>query len=58
MRFHDYLTARALGVALILPGHYSSERFAVEELAEQLAVRWSDVRVAASRRESDPVAWV
>jgi dinuclear metal center YbgI/SA1388 family protein len=58
MRFHDYLTARALGVALILPGHYSSERFAVEELAEQLAGRWSDVRVAASRRESDPVAWV
>jgi dinuclear metal center YbgI/SA1388 family protein len=58
MRFHDYLTAKATGIALILPGHYATERFAVEELAEQLTARWPELQVAASRRESDPVGWV
>jgi dinuclear metal center YbgI/SA1388 family protein len=58
MRFHDYLAARALGMALILPGHYATERFAVEELAQRLAARWPEIESAASRREVDPVAWV
>jgi putative NIF3 family GTP cyclohydrolase 1 type 2 len=58
MRFHDYLAAQAQGVALVLPGHYATERFAVEELAAQLQRRWGDVAVAASRREADPVTWV
>lgn len=58
MRFHDYLAAQALGIGLILPGHYATERFAVEELADRLARRWPDVHVAASRRELDPVTWV
>ena len=25
MRFHDYLTAQAQGLALLLPGHYATE---------------------------------
>ncbi len=58
MRFHDYLTAQAQGLALLLPGHYATERFAVEELARRLQGRWPDLRVWASRRESDPVTWV
>jgi dinuclear metal center YbgI/SA1388 family protein len=57
MRFHDYLAAQALGVGLVLPGHYATERFAVEELAEQLGREWSGVEVWASRREADPVTW-
>jgi putative NIF3 family GTP cyclohydrolase 1 type 2 len=58
MRFHDYLAARTLGVGLVLPGHYATERFAVEELAEKLGREWAGVEVWASRREADPVTWV
>lgn len=58
MRFHDYLTAAARGVALCLPGHYATERFALEELAERLRTRWPDLEVSASQRETDPVRWV
>jgi dinuclear metal center YbgI/SA1388 family protein len=58
MRFHDYLAAQAQGVALILPGHYATERFGLEELAGRLQERWPDVQVWASRRERDPVTWI
>jgi dinuclear metal center YbgI/SA1388 family protein len=58
MRFHDYLAAQSQGVALILPGHYATERFAVEELADRLRQRWAGVDVSASQREADPVTWV
>jgi putative NIF3 family GTP cyclohydrolase 1 type 2 len=58
MRFHDYLAAQAQGVALVLPGHYATERFAVEELADRLRARWDGVEMWASRQETDPVAWV
>jgi dinuclear metal center YbgI/SA1388 family protein len=58
MRFHDYLAAQAQGIALVLPGHYATERFAVEELADRLRRRWDGVHVVASQREADPVTWV
>jgi dinuclear metal center YbgI/SA1388 family protein len=58
MRFHDYLDAQARGVALLLPGHYATERFGVEELAERISRQWPGVTAWASRRESDPVTWV
>ena len=58
MRFHDYLAALATGVGLILPGHYATERFAVEDLADRLRQRWAGLPVAASQREADPVTWV
>ena len=54
-RFHNCLEARALGVALVMVGHYASERPAVEELARRLAVQWRPLRVWASRVETDPV---
>ena len=57
MRFHDYLDARVRGVALLLPGHYATERFGVEDLAERLARQWPESTVWASREESDPVTW-
>jgi putative NIF3 family GTP cyclohydrolase 1 type 2 len=57
-RFHDYLSARSRGVAMILPGHYATERPAVEELAARLAIQFPDVRVWPSRREADPAVWV
>jgi dinuclear metal center YbgI/SA1388 family protein len=56
-RFHTCLEARSLGVALVMVGHYASERPAVEELARRLAVQWRPLRVWASRSESDPVSF-
>jgi putative NIF3 family GTP cyclohydrolase 1 type 2 len=58
MRFHDLLSAEAQGIALVLPGHYATERPAIEELAAWLQVQFPDLRVWASRRETDPAKWV
>jgi dinuclear metal center YbgI/SA1388 family protein len=55
MRFHDYLAAQAGGLALVLPGHYATERCGVEELAGVLRDKWADLEVWASRRERDPI---
>jgi len=54
-RFHACLEARTLGTALVMTGHYASERPAVEELAQQLQAHWSPLKVWASRVETDPV---
>ena len=56
-RFHTCLEAQAAGIGLLLPGHFASERFAVECLAEVLARQFPEVEVWASRRESDPIRW-
>lgn len=58
LRFHDYLHAQAQGMALIIPGHYASERCGVEELAERLRSQWPQLHVWASKREADPVHWI
>jgi dinuclear metal center YbgI/SA1388 family protein len=57
-RFHDHLAAQAQGLALVLPGHYATERCGMEELAERLKAEWPDVAVWASRRERDPSTWI
>jgi dinuclear metal center YbgI/SA1388 family protein len=54
-RFHDYLAAQAQGVALLLPGHYATERFGIEELAQRLQRQWPALHIWPSRREQDPV---
>jgi dinuclear metal center YbgI/SA1388 family protein len=58
VRFHDCLAAQAQGVALLLPGHYATERCGVEELAARLQEKWPELQVWASQREQDPVGWV
>jgi dinuclear metal center YbgI/SA1388 family protein len=55
--FHTCLEAEALGVALILAGHYTSERFAMETLAGNLQAHFAELQIWASRQESDPVRW-
>lgn len=55
---HTYLEAEAIGTALLLPGHYASERFAVEQLADALGRALPELTVWASVREADPVAWL
>jgi putative NIF3 family GTP cyclohydrolase 1 type 2 len=53
--FHTCLEAEASGVALILTGHFASERFGVEWLADHLSAQLPDAEVWASRREADPL---
>jgi dinuclear metal center YbgI/SA1388 family protein len=56
-RFHACLEARVLGVGLILPGHYATERPAMVSLAVKLKTQFSGLDVWASEVESDPVEW-
>lgn len=56
-RFHTCLEAQANDLALVLPGHFASERFALERLAERLGNRFPGITAWASRRESDPIRW-
>jgi putative NIF3 family GTP cyclohydrolase 1 type 2 len=58
MRFHDYLHARAQGIALILPGHYASERCGIEDLAKRLRDQFPELQIWPSERETDPVQWI
>lgn len=55
VRFHEALAARNAGIGLILPGHYATERPAVEELAAQLAAQFPGLNAWPSRVESDPL---
>jgi dinuclear metal center YbgI/SA1388 family protein len=55
VRFHDALAARDANVALILPGHYATERPAVEDLAVRLTADFPGVAAWASRAERDPL---
>ena len=55
--FHTCLEAQATGMALLLPGHFASERFAVEKLAELLREEFGQLKVWAARDEKDPLVW-
>jgi len=52
-RFHACLQADSLGLAMILSGHFASERFAVETLAEKIAAKFPELRCTPSRTERD-----
>jgi dinuclear metal center YbgI/SA1388 family protein len=54
-RFHTALEAQAAGMTMLLLGHYASERFGVEELAQRLTDAFPDVECWASRDEADPI---
>ncbi|MGB7344851.1 MAG: Nif3-like dinuclear metal center hexameric protein [Pirellulaceae bacterium] len=53
--FHTCLEAEAMGIGLGLLGHYWSERFAMERLAESLSGVLPDLTIWPSRREYDPI---
>jgi dinuclear metal center YbgI/SA1388 family protein len=57
-RFHTCLEAEATNIGLLLPGHFASERFAVECLRDILAAQFPELEVWASEQETDPVRWV
>lgn len=53
--FHKCLEARAAGIALVLAGHYATERPAMEYLAAVLAREFPEISASPSRRERDPL---
>lgn len=56
-RFHSLLEARSAGVAMVLLGHFASERPAMEHLASVLSSEFPQLHVAASAAETDPLEW-
>jgi dinuclear metal center YbgI/SA1388 family protein len=55
-RFHECLHARSNDLALVLPGHFASERIGVEELAERMQSAFPALTCSASDAESDPLS--
>ena len=56
--FHTCLEARSMGITLGLLGHFASERFAMERLAERLAEEVDGIEAWASKNECDPIATI
>ena len=56
-RFHGLLEARASGIAMVLLGHFASERPAMEHMASVMAAEFPGIAVEASKSESDPLEW-
>jgi len=54
-RFHFVLDAQTRGISVILPGHYASERPAMEWLARKLETVLPGLTVWPSERELDPL---
>ncbi len=54
-RFHTALAAQAHQVGLLLPGHFASERFAMDRLACELGVVFPDLTIWCAERERDPL---
>jgi dinuclear metal center YbgI/SA1388 family protein len=58
VRFHDCLAAQAQQMALVLPGHYATERCGMEVLADRLCHQFPSLSIWPSRRERDPLTQV
>ncbi|MGE3313716.1 MAG: Nif3-like dinuclear metal center hexameric protein [Planctomycetaceae bacterium] len=54
-RFHSYVEAREIGIALVTAGHYATERPAMERFAKQIESACAGLKVSASSVEQDPV---
>ncbi len=54
--FHACLEAEAYGIGMGLLGHYWSERFAMENLAEVLESQFPELSIWASSSEHDPLS--
>ena len=57
-KYHKALEALEAGLALIVPGHFASERFAMETLAGRIGRVFGDLNVFAAENESDPLEFV
>jgi dinuclear metal center YbgI/SA1388 family protein len=55
---HTCYEAEATGIGLLLAGHYATERFHLEHLAQVLQEQFPQLRVWASRQEREPTVWL
>ncbi len=53
--FHMCLEAQAMGISLLMVGHFASEHFAMQDLAEWLKAAFPTLDVWPSKNEKDPV---
>lgn len=53
--FHNCLEAQAMGVSMLLLGHFASEKFAMAQLVNILRGELDQVEIWTSQREVDPV---
>lgn len=56
--FHTCIAAQSHGIAMILTGHYASERIAVEDLAVELKNKFKKIEFAASEADVSPVSFL
>lgn len=56
--FHTCLEAQAAGIGLLLTGHFASERFGLEVLAERIQQQIGPLNVHCSQAETDPIQWL
>jgi len=56
-RFHACLEAEQLDMAMVLPGHYATERPAMEYLVDVLGQQFLDLTIWSSNTEYDPLRW-
>lgn len=56
--FHTCLEAQASGASLVLLGHFASERFGLENLADRIQSQFANVQCWASANEADPIDWI
>ena len=56
-RFHACLEARSNEIALVIAGHYATERPAMEFLATRLQTEFINLKTWCSNAETDPVNW-
>lgn len=53
--YHQCLEARSLGLAMLMIGHFDSERFSMDVIADSLKVEFPTLEIWASRHERDAV---
>ncbi len=53
--YHQCLEARSMGLAMLMIGHFASERFSMDVLADLLTAQFPSLDVWASRTERDAV---
>lgn len=57
LRFHDALLAEAKDIGVLIPGHYATERFAVEALVAVLTEKFPQLEIFTSQQEKDPMRY-
>jgi putative NIF3 family GTP cyclohydrolase 1 type 2 len=57
MRFHELLNAKANELALVLPGHYATERIGIEVLTDIIRKSFPQLDIDSSNAERDPLEW-